>query len=212
MENPQKITDSKAVISLLAELFPECFSIKGPAKPLKIGIFHDLVSRLEQDERVSKTTLRSTLRHYTNSWRYLEAIKVDAKRVDLDGTQGDVIDKEHADFAATQLESSKAKVAATKKNTAKPKKKPATNKNFKSKPAVTKLTESQSKKSIPKPVAVKLTDADMKVGTAVSVKVGKSPLPAVITEVQKDGVQVQLNTGMVVKVTQDQLRLMNHGK
>jgi ProP effector len=50
------------------------------------------------------------------------------------------------------------------------------------------------------------------VGTAVSVKVGKSPLPAVITEIQKDGVQVQLNTGMVVKVSQDQLRLMNNGK
>lgn len=210
MENPQKITDSKAVISLLAELFPECFSIKGPAKPLKIGIFHDLVLRLEQDERVSKTTLRSTLRHYTNSWRYLEAIKVDTHRVDLDGAQGDIIDKEHADFAALQLEASKAKVAATKKSA--PKKKPATNKNFKSKPAGTKLTGTQSKKSVPKPVAVKLTESDMKVGTAVSVKVGKSPLPAVITEIQKDGVQVQLNTGMVVKVSQDQLRLMNHGK
>ena len=210
MENLQKITDSKAVITLLAELFPESFSVKGPAKPLKIGIFHDLVARLEQDERVSKTTLRSTLRHYTNSWRYLEAIKADAHRVDLDGVQGDVIDKEHADFAATQLETSKAKVAASKKSVSK--KKPVTNKNFKSKPAGTKITSTQSKKSVAKPVAVKLTETDLKVGTAVSVKVGKSPLPAVITEIQKDGIQVQLNTGMVVKVSQDQLRLMNHGK
>ena len=121
-----------------------------------------------------------------------------------------MIDKEHADFAATQLEASKAKVAASKKNA--PKKKPVTNKNLKSKPAGTKLTGAQSKKSVAKPVAVKLTETDLKVGTAVSVKVGKSPLPAVITEIQKDGVQVQLNTGMVVKVSQDQLRLMNHGK
>ena len=90
MENPQKITDSKAVISLLAELFPNCFSTKGPAKPLKIGVFQDLVTRLENDERISKTTLRSTLRHYTNSWRYLESLKENAHRVDLDGVEGDV--------------------------------------------------------------------------------------------------------------------------
>lgn len=210
MENPQKITDSKAVIALLAELFPDCFSTKGPAKPLKIGVFQDLVTRLENDERVSKTTLRSTLRHYTNSWRYLEALKENAHRVDLDGVEGDVIDKEHADFAASQLETSKAKVAASKKNT--PKKKAATNKTFKNKPSVNKLTTQQAKKSAPKPVAVKLSETDLKAGTAVSVKVGKSPMPAVIKDIQKDGIQVQLNTGMVVKVSQDQLRLMNHGK
>ncbi|CAI8233943.1 MAG: RNA chaperone ProQ [Glaciecola sp. HTCC2999] len=210
MENPQKITDSKAVIALLAELFPDCFSTKGPAKPLKIGVFQDLVTRLENDERVSKTTLRSTLRHYTNSWRYLEALKENARRVDLDGVEGDVIDKEHADFAASQLETSKAKVAASKKNT--PKKKAATNKTFKNKPSVNKLTTQQAKKNAPKPVAVKLSETDLKAGTAVSVKVGKSPMPAVIKDIQKDGIQVQLNTGMVVKVSQDQLRLMNHGK
>lgn len=210
MENPQKITDSKAVIALLAELFPDCFSTKGPAKPLKIGVFQDLVTRLENDERVSKTTLRSTLRHYTNSWRYLEALKENAHRVDLDGVEGDVIDKEHADFAASQLETSKAKVAASKKNT--PKKEAATNKTFKNKPSVKKLTTQQAKKSAPKPVAVKLSETDLKAGTAVSVKVGKSPMPAVIKDIQKDGIQVQLNTGMVVKVSQDQLRLMNHGK
>jgi len=210
MENPQKITDSKAVIALLAELFPDCFSTKGPAKPLKIGVFQDLVTRLENDERVSKTTLRSTLRHYTNSWRYLEALKENARRVDLDGVEGDVIDKEHADFAASQLETSKAKVAASKKNT--PKKKAATNKTFKNKPSVNKLTTQQAKKNAPKPVAVKLSETDLIAGTAVSVKVGKSPMPAVIKDIQKDGIQVQLNTGMVVKVSQDQLRLMNHGK
>lgn len=210
MENPQKITDSKAVISLLAELFPNCFSTKGPAKPLKIGVFQDLVARLENDERISKTTLRSTLRHYTNSWRYLESLKENAHRVDLDGVEGDVIDKEHADFAASQLETSKAKVAASKKNA--PKKKAPTNKNYKHKVLGSKVKTNSPTKNTPKPVAVKLTQSDLKAGTAVSVKVGKSPMPAVITDIQKDGIQVQLNTGMIVKVSQDQLRLMNHGK
>ncbi len=210
MENTVKITDNKAVIALLAELFPACFSDKGAAKPLKIGIFHDLVARLADDERVSKTTLRSTLRHYTNSWRYLESIKADAKRIDLDGAEGDAIDKEHADFAAVQLAESKAKVAASKKTATK--KKPPANKNYKIKSPTAKLDTSTAKKSVAKPTAIKLTDADLKVGTSVSVKVGKSPLPAVITEIAKDGVRVQLNTGMVVKVSQSQLRLMHHGK
>ena len=74
------------------------------------------------------------------------------------------------------------------------------------------MTTQQAKKNAPKPVAVKLSETDLIAGTAVSVKVGKSPMPAVIKDIQKDGIQVQLNTGMVVKVSQDQLRLMNHGK
>ena len=63
MESPEKFTNSKEVIAFLAETFPKCFSIEGEARPLKIGIFQDLATRLEEEERVSKTLLRSTLRH-----------------------------------------------------------------------------------------------------------------------------------------------------
>jgi ProP effector len=41
----------------------------------------------------------------------------------------------------------------------------------------------------------------------VTVKIGKSPMPATITDVNKDGIQVQLDTGMVVKVQLENLRL-----
>ena len=71
MDNPQKFSNSKEVINFLSESFPACFSVTGEAKPLKIGIFQDLAERLKEEERVSKTLLRSSLRHYTNSWRYL---------------------------------------------------------------------------------------------------------------------------------------------
>ena len=43
--------------------------------------------------------------------------------------------------------------------------------------------------------------------TFVTVKIGKSPMPATITDVSKDGIQVQLDTGMVVKVQLENLRL-----
>ena len=53
----------------------------------------------------------------------------------------------------------------------------------------------------------KLSESDLQAGTRVTVKLGKAPMPAVITEVAKDGIHVQLDTGMVVKVNSDALRL-----
>lgn len=46
MENQPKLNSSKEVIAFLAERFPHCFSAEGEARPLKIGIFQDLVDRV----------------------------------------------------------------------------------------------------------------------------------------------------------------------
>lgn len=216
MESPEKFKSSKEVIAFLAESFPNCFSVEGEARPLKIGIFQDLAARLEEEERVSKTMLRSTLRHYTNSWRYLHSIKEGAHRVDLDGNPGDVIEKEHADHARQQLDESKAKAAEKRKakQKASPKGQPrrqpgrpgddsaAANRKSDGKQG-TKPKINRPNKTPP----AKLTDDDLKQGTEVTVKLGKAPMPAVITEVAKDGIHVQLDSGMVVKVTSETLRL-----
>lgn len=71
MENQPKLNSSKEVIAFLAERFPHCFSAEGEARPLKIGIFQDLVERVGGEMNLSKTQLRSALRLYTSSWRYL---------------------------------------------------------------------------------------------------------------------------------------------
>ncbi|MFA1645123.1 MAG: ProQ/FINO family protein, partial [Enterobacteriaceae bacterium] len=55
MENQPKLNSSKEVIAFLAERFPHCFSAEGEARPLKIGIFQDLVSRVEGELNLSKT-------------------------------------------------------------------------------------------------------------------------------------------------------------
>lgn len=47
MENQPKLNSSKEVIAFLAERFPLCFSAEGEARPLKIGIFQDLVERVQ---------------------------------------------------------------------------------------------------------------------------------------------------------------------
>lgn len=212
MDKPQKFSTSKEVIAFLAETFPASFSLSGDAKPLKIGIFQDIVEQLQEDARVSKTLLRSTLRHYTNSWRYLHAVKEGAFRVNLDGSHDAAIEKEHAEHAQQQLAESKAKVAEKRKE--QQAKKEPVKKTYKNKPTSrskttvngTNLDNQKPNKKLPPPE--KLSDEHLKAGTLVTVKVGREPMPATITDVGKDGIQVQLDTGMVVKVQVDNLRLV----
>ncbi len=208
MDNPQKFSNSKEVIGFLVEQFPACFSNKGDAKPLKIGIFQDLAERLENEERVSKTLLRSSLRHYTNSWRYLHSIRKGAQRINLDGKDVAAIEVELIEHAKKQLDESKAKVAEKRKeqkvasdenNTHKKKEVP----KFKPTSKVVKT----EKMKVKQPLAERLEQEHIVAGTAVTVKIGKSPMPATITDVSKDGIQVQLDTGMVVKVQLENLRL-----
>ncbi|MDU7722855.1 MAG: RNA chaperone ProQ [Citrobacter sp.] len=112
MENQPKLNSSKEVIAFLAERFPQCFSAEGEARPLKIGIFQDLVERVEGEMNLSKTQLRSALRLYTSSWRYLYGVKLGATRVDLDGNPCGELDEQHVEHARKQLEEAKARVQA----------------------------------------------------------------------------------------------------
>ncbi|GAB7271503.1 hypothetical protein DZS_28970 [Dickeya ananatis] len=112
MENQPKLNSSKEVIAYLAERFPLCFTLEGEARPLKIGIFQDLVERVSESEHVSKTQLRSALRLYTSSWRYLYGVKLGAQRVDLDGNPCGELEQQHVEHARKQLEEAKARVQA----------------------------------------------------------------------------------------------------
>jgi len=105
----------KEIVALLAEQFPLCFSQTGEAKPLKIGIFQDLVERLKDNPLFSKTQLRQALRVYTSSWRYLDAVKAGVARIDLEGVAGDLVDEQQAEHAAKTLSESKAKAAEIRK-------------------------------------------------------------------------------------------------
>ncbi|WP_100641469.1 RNA chaperone ProQ [Alteromonas facilis] len=211
MESTEKFANSKEVIAFLAQTFPDCFTVSGAAKPLKIGIFQDLAEALKEESRLSKTLLRSSLRHYTNSWRYLESITEGAHRVNLQGEQDAVIEAEHAEHAQQQLSESKAAAAEKRKE-----QKKTQNKRRGDKPRQAKTDKGPSSKKhgtnpnnarSKQPAPQKLTSEDISEGTRVTVKLGKVPMPAVITEVAKDGIHVQLDTGMVVKVAQDALRL-----
>ena len=207
MENTEKFTNNKQIINFLTEQFPLCFTVANtPAKPLKIGIFQELAARLENEARVSKTQLRGALRQYTLSWRYLHCVKESEKRVDLDGNEGDVVSAEHAEHALKTLKESKDKVFAKQKKTQKESKESAP-KRAPKQVNVPKRTEAKSpKKETTNAPAADLsnykeaTHSELTLKQSVKVLLGKSPVSATVVEILKDDVQVELASGMTVKV------------
>jgi len=217
METEIKRTSTKDIIAYLTEKFPECFSIKGPVKPLKIGIFQDLAEKLEGDETVSKTRLRQALRHYTSSWRYLKVIKVGTSRVDVDGKDVAQIDEEQAAYASKTLKESQEKFGnkkATDSANKKPYKgKPSSTEVVQTKPgdkkpadkkresAKFKTVKSTAKKIVKKEVEPlkPVESSTIKVGSNVRVQLGNSPMKATITEISGKDISVQLDSGMVIK-------------
>ncbi len=184
MENNEKFTSSKELIAFLCQQFPACFIAEGEAKPLKIGIFQDLATRLAGDERVSRTLLRSALRQYTSSWRYLHGVKAGAIRVDLDGNPAGELTEEHVTHARQALKDSKDKVFASRRR-----------------PEADKAARPR------KPARPKIDPSKLVNGQKVKVVVGKAPVPATVREVARDDIQVELATGMVVRVKADRLIL-----
>ena len=214
METEIKRISTKDIITYLAEKFPECFSVKGSVKPLKIGIFQDLAEKLNDDETVSKTRLRQALRHYTSSWRYLKAIKKGVFRVDIDGKDVAEIDEEQANYASKTLKESQEKfgnnLPANKKSQEKGDKKP--HKTTDIKPAsdvkrdATKFKSVKSakpnkRKEVKKdlPLLKPVESATIEVGSKVKVQLGNSPMNAIITEIAGKDISVQLDSGMTIK-------------
>ncbi len=195
---PQQKTDLKVVIEFLAKKYPNSFSVKGEAKPLKIGIFNDIANELAEDEPASKTQIRHALRRYTNSWRYLEAVIKGGQRVDLNGEDFEPVTEEHIKHAQQQLDESKAKFAERKKANAK-KEAPKRAKQVKNPP---KRKPANNVKTAKKTEVEKelVSNEDFSVGTNVLVKLGMKPMDATIVEASKDEVSVQLSSGMVMKV------------
>lgn len=228
MENQPKLNSSKEVIAFLAERFPQCFSAEGEARPLKIGIFQDLVARVEGESSLSKTQLRSALRLYTSSWRYLYGIKLGAVRVDLDGNPCGELDEQHVEHARKQLEEAKARVQARRAEQQAKKREAAIangetveerpRRERKPRPAQTprRKESAERKPRAAKPVAQQapreekrtpVTDISaLQIGQPIKVKAGNNAMDATVLEITKDGVRVQLTSGMAMIVRAEHLQ------
>ena len=226
MENQPKLNSSKEVIAFLAERFPQCFSAEGEARPLKIGIFQDLVERVEGEMNLSKTQLRSALRLYTSSWRYLYGIKAGATRVDLDGNPCGVRDEQHVEHARKQLEEAKARVQAqraeqqAKKREAaaangeedaprrdrKPRPAPRRKENTERKPRAEQPAAKAPRAPREEPRHTPVSDINaLSVGQSLKVKAGNNAMDATVLEITKDGVRVQLTSGLSMIVRAEHL-------
>ena len=242
MENQPKLNSSKEVIAYLAERFPLCFTLEGEARPLKIGIFQDLVERVSESEHVSKTQLRSALRLYTSSWRYLYGVKVGAQRVDLDGNACGELEQQHVEHARKQLEEAKARVQAQRAEQQAKKReageaepsrpRPAAGRKAprrerdgagtaprKPRPASSRSAQTaspSSEKSQPRqpkaaraaqPERQAVTDiSSLQIGQEIKVRAGKNAMDATVLEIAKDGVRVQLASGLAMIVRAEHLQ------
>lgn len=229
MENQPKLNSSKEIISFLAQRFPQCFVAEGEARPLKIGIFRDIVSRITEEDGISKTQLRTALRMYTSSWRYLYGVKEGAKRVDLDGNDCGDLEAEHVEHARTQLTEAKARVQAQRaqKREQEGGKKPRqadkaaadSRSSRPDKPKAPRTGKAQSPKSAdaprkpraPRPESqselTPITDIQaLKVGQQLKVTVGSGVMDAQVLEITKDGVRVQLPSGLAMIVRAEHLK------
>ncbi len=206
---------TKDVIAYLAKKFPQCFTEKGEASPLKIGIFEDLTKRLEGDDNVSKTRLRAALRNYTSSWRYLRNVKVGTHRIDLDGNPCEKVDEGQQQHAVQLLAQSKAAVAAARvaglRNNSAQADQPVPRKRRPSPRAGNLPQKRAAKARVSNPNKVKRPQsarADMqvvpaqqlKIGQQVRVNAGKTPVTGVVTEIDRGDIYVQLQNGLTVKV------------
>ncbi len=89
-------------IHWLVEHFPAAFFTKAKqVKPLKIGIFDDIIDFYERLDSppFSKKLLREALNYYSGSPAYLACQKAGTARVDLFGNEIDVVSKDQAQYA-----------------------------------------------------------------------------------------------------------------
>jgi len=99
-----------AVISLLAEKWPSCFSIiESGRRPLKLGIRDDVLAAL--DGAISAGKVSAALRWYVSSPEYQRRLLHGAWRVDLNGRPAGTVSQEDEAHARVQLAAIEAKRA-----------------------------------------------------------------------------------------------------
>lgn len=104
--------DKIMVIDWLIEHFPAAFFKKGSQiKPLKIGIFDDIIDFYERLDTppFSKKSLREALNYYSASPAYLNCQKLDTARVDIYGNEVDIVTAEQAKYAYQRYQERYAK-------------------------------------------------------------------------------------------------------
>lgn len=94
--------DKLEIIDWLIEHFPHTFFKKSnQVRPLKIGIFDDIIDFYERLDTppFSKKAIREALSYYSASPAYLNCQKTGTARVDIYGNEIDLVTDEQAKYA-----------------------------------------------------------------------------------------------------------------
>jgi len=115
-------TTVAAVIVLLAETFPKCFSVYQPRRrPLKLKIHLDIQAAL--DGAITPAELHKALGVYCSNPAYLEHTRKGAWRLDLDGKPAGTVtadEEAHAKVTLAGIRAKKEARTATVKTAAQP--------------------------------------------------------------------------------------------
>ncbi len=202
----------KETLELLYKLFPNAFIKEGNCKPLKIGIFADLRAAIEGRDDVTITKVRAALSFYTSRLRYLFSLKEGAKRVGLNGEEGEVVSKEHADFAKAKFD----EINSKRKVNNKPKKAPRRfNKPNAQGPKANFAAKGKNnfkkndKKPQSRPIPGRKADlSELSIGTQVLVVSSESHfVRGSVAELNGTSVAVTLHTGMTVSLPLDRIMI-----
>lgn len=190
---PKKHT-AKEIIEFLNKKFPKCFFVENESiRPIKLGIIEDIVAvlgdEIGSEKEFSKTTIRRGLKAYANSYAYLKSCKEGAKRLDLDGNEGEELISEHIEYAAKRVEEIKKKSKELHLIKKPNSRKPTENGNRQSKVNSMKLPE-----------LVKVDISTLTIGDTVYVQMNNRRVRSNVSKIEKDGIYVKLRTGLVIKV------------
>jgi len=95
------------IIDWLIEYFPSAFFKQTrDIKPLKIGVFDDIIAFYDRLETpfFSKKKLREALNYYSASPAYLSSQKTGNVRIDLYGNEVDLVTEDQARYAHNRLQ------------------------------------------------------------------------------------------------------------
>jgi ProP effector len=110
-DKKRRYTESVAGIALLAEKYPRTFfTPEHRRKPLKIGIRQDIIA--DGFGALTPPDLANTLRVYCRNRRYLERLRPNAMRIDLNGDGAGFVNSVDAKRATDELARGLLKAAA----------------------------------------------------------------------------------------------------
>jgi hypothetical protein len=97
--SPRLLPDQ--VIAILAQRFPAAITVKGRRRPLKVGIFNDIIAAVGGD--VAEVAIAAALKKYVGSVAYLRRVRAGKPRFGLDGNPAGTVTKQEEEFAKVQV-------------------------------------------------------------------------------------------------------------